>query len=240
MTENNKLPKHIAIIPDGNRRWAKEHKLDAWLGHKKGAEKKKLDKLTDVIIELNIPYLSFWGSSRDNLKKRQKAEVDFLLNIFKNKFLELAEDQKVHKNNIKINIIGDWRNQFPDEVCLSMEKAIDRTKNYNKFFLNFFIAYSGRSEILDTIKCIAKKAKKDESLNIDESLLKSCLMTRDLPSVDLMIRSGGEPHLSDGFMMWETANSQLYFSQKYWPDFDENDLKDAIEDYSKRCRRYGK
>ncbi|MBW6440734.1 di-trans,poly-cis-decaprenylcistransferase [Patescibacteria group bacterium] len=240
MSENHKLPKHIAIIPDGNRRWAKEHKLDAWLGHQKGAEKKKFDQLLDVIIELNIPHLSFWGSSKDNLEKRPKIEVKFLLNIFKDKFSQLVKDEKIHKNEIKINIIGDWRNQFPEEVYLPMEKAIDCTKEYNNFFFNFFIAYSGKSEILDTIKCIAQKARNDKSLIIDENLLKNCLLTKDLPAVDLMVRSGGEPHLSDGFMMWETANSQLYFSKKYWPDFNDKDLRSAIEDYSKRCRRYGK
>jgi len=238
MIKNNKLPKHIAIIPDGNRRWAKKHKLDVWLGHRKGSD--IMDKLADIIIEMNIPYFSFWGSSKDNLIKRPKIEVKFLLNLFKEKFLELAENEKIHNNNVKINIIGDWENQFPEDVCSALNKAIDSTKDYDDFHLNFFLAYSGTSEILDAIKYIAQKSRKDEFLDIDEKLLKNCLLTKDLPPVDLMIRTGGEPHLSDGFMMWETANSQLYFFEKYWPDFDENDFRIAIEDYSKRCRRYGK
>ena len=238
MEKNKNLPEHIAIIPDGNRRWAKKHKLDAWLGHKKGAE--SLDMLMDVIVELNIPYLSFWGSSKDNLIKRPKAEVKFLLNMFKENFLELSENRKIHDNKIKINIFGDWKEQFPKDVRLSLDAAIDSTKNYSNFFLNFFIAYSGTSEALDAIKCIARRARKDMSLKIDKDLLKSCLLTCDLPSVDLMIRTGGEPHLSDGFMMWDTADAQLYFSEKLWPDFDQNDLKDAIKDYSNRSRRFGK
>ena len=238
MKKNKNLPIHIAIIPDGNRRWAKRHKLDTWFGHKKGTE--SMDMLADVIVELNIPHLSFWGSSRDNLIKRSKAEVEFLLSMFKEKFLELSENRKVHDNKIKINIFGDWRKQFPTDVCLSLNAAIDSTKNYSNFFLNFFLAYSGTSETLDAIKCIARSARKDMSLKIDKNLLKSCLLTRDLPPVDLMIRTGGEPHLSDGFMMWDTANAQLYFSEKLWPDFDQNDLRDAIKDYSNRSRRFGK
>ena len=238
MEKNKNLPVHVAIIPDGNRRWAKEHKLDVWLGHKKGAE--SLDMLADVIIELNIPHLSFWGSSKDNLIKRSEAEVKFLLNMFKKKFLELSENEKIHNNKIKINIFGDWREQFPKEVCSSLNTAIDSTKNYNSFFLNFFLAYSGTDEVLDAVECITKKAGKDEFLKIDKDLLKSCLSTRDLPAVDLMIRTGGEPHLSDGFMMWDTANAQLYFSEKLWPDFNKNDLREAIKDYLNRGRRFGK
>ncbi|MCK4592686.1 di-trans,poly-cis-decaprenylcistransferase [Candidatus Parcubacteria bacterium] len=238
MKKNKNLPAHIAIIPDGNRRWAKKHKLDVWFGHKKGAE--SMDMLADVIVELNIPHLSFWGSSKDNLIKRSKSEVEFLLNTFKKKFLELSENKKIHKNKVKINIFGDWKEQFPKDVCLSLNTAIGSTKNYNNFFLNFFLAYSGTSEILDAIKCIAKRAREGMSLEIDENLLKNCLLTCDLPPVDLMIRTGGEPHLSDGFMMWDTANTQLYFSEKLWPDFDQNDFRDAIKDYSNRGRRFGK
>ncbi|MCK5084739.1 MAG: di-trans,poly-cis-decaprenylcistransferase [Candidatus Pacebacteria bacterium] len=238
MKKNKNLPTHIAIIPDGNRRWAKKHKLDAWLGHKKGSE--SLDMLADVIIELNISHLSFWGSSQDNLIKRPKEEVKFLLSMFKKNFLELSENKKIHDNKIKINIFGSWKEQFPEDVCLSLNTAINSTKNYNNYFLNFFLAYSGTSEALNAIKCIARRARKDASLEIDRNLLKSCLLTRDLPSVDLMVRTGGEPHLSDGFMMWDTANTQLYFSEKLWPDFNQKDLRDAIKDYSSRSRRFGK
>ena len=235
---NKNLPTHIAIIPDGNRRWARKHKLDVWFGHKKGAE--KTEKLLDVMIELNISHLSFWGSSQDNLKKRSAREVKFLLNLFKEKFLKLSENKKIHDNKVKINIIGDWRQQFPEDVKVSLDKAVENTKDYKNFFLNFFIAYSGTSEVLGAIKCIAKRAREDSSLKINKDLLKNCLLTSDLPPVDLMIRTGGEPHLSDGFMMWDTANTQLYFFEKLWPDCDENDFREAIEDYLTRKRRFGK
>jgi len=232
------LPVHIAIIPDGNRRWARGHKLDAWLGHREGI--KNLNELADVVVELGIPHLSFWGSSEDNLKKRPAREVDFLLGVFKKKFLELSEDKKIHKNKTKINILGKWREQFPKDVKESMEKAIEATRGYNNFFLNFFIAYSGTSEMIGAVKSIAEKTKEDPKLEISGELLKNCLLTRDLPPVDLIVRTGGEPHLSDGFMMWETANAQLYFSNKLWPDFTAADFREAIEDYTRRGRRYGR
>lgn len=238
MKENKNLPTHIAVIPDGNRRWAKQHKLEAWFGHKKGTE--IMDRLADVIIEMNIPHISFWGSSKDNLKKRPKIEIKFLLKLFKEKFLELAQSEKIHKNKVKINIIGDWREQFPLDVKKSLERAEEETKNYDKFFINIFLAYSGTSEILDAIKCVAKRARDNSLLEINEDLLKSCLLTNKLPPVDLLVRTGGEPHNSDGFMMWDTANAQLYFFEKLWPDIDENDLRDAINDYSNRGRRFGK
>ncbi len=239
MTNKTKnLPTHIAVIPDGNRRWAREHKLDVWLGHKKGTD--SLEKLGDVIVELGIPHLSFWASSKDNLKKRSAQEVKFLLNLFKKKFLELSESEKIHQNKMRINIFGSWREQFPEDVKQSLEQAIESTKNYSNYFLNFFIAYSGTDEVLGAIKCIAKRARGDSSLKIDRDLLKKCLLTNNLPPVDLLIRSGGEPHNSDGFMMWDTANAQLHFSEKLWPDFNENDFREAIEDYAERGRRFGK
>lgn len=237
MEKIKNLPNHIAIIPDGNRRWAKKHKLEAWFGHKKGTE--GLEKLADVMVELEIPHLSFWGSSKDNLKKRSKQEVAFLLKLFKERFLELSESEIVHQNQIGINILGDWREQFPEDVKASLNQAIENTKNYSEFFLNFFIAYSGTGEVLDAIKCIAERARKDLSLEIDKKLLKRCLLTRELPPVDLMIRTGGEPHLSDGFMMWDTANAQLYFLDKLWPDFNEQDFRLAIKDYGNRSRKFG-
>lgn len=237
MNKTKNLPNHIAIIPDGNRRWARKHKLDVWLGHKKGTE--GLEKLLDILVELNIPHLSFWASSKDNLKKRHPQEVKFLLNLFKKKFLELSENKKIHQNKIKINIFGSWQEQFPEDVKKSLEQAIEFTKDYNNFFLNFFIAYSGTDEISEAIKCIAQKARKDLSLKIDKDILKSCLLTHSLPSVDLLIRTGGEPHNSDGFMMWDTANAQLHFSEKLWPDFDEDNFRNAIEEYGDRPRKFG-
>ncbi|MFA6097179.1 MAG: polyprenyl diphosphate synthase [Candidatus Paceibacterota bacterium] len=238
MNKKLSFPKHIAFIPDGNRRWAKKHKLKAWLGHKTGAE--NFRKLLEVAMEFGVSHISFWGSSQDNLAKRPKEEVEFLLDLFRDKFLSLSKDEKIHEKKVKISVFGSWREQFPLPVRESIEKAIEATKDYGDYHLNFFLAYSGTAEISDAIKAIVRKARTDGSLLIDKNLVKECLYTKELPSVDLMIRTGGEPHLSDGFMMWETANAQLYFSDKLWPDFNKSDFKDAIIDYSKRERRFGK
>ena len=231
------VPYHIAIIPDGNRRWASNNKLKPWLGLRYGTEAFK--KILGVVFDLKIPYFSFWGSSLDNLKKRSSTETKFLLNIFKKNFAELSNDEKIHKNKVKINIIGDWREQFPQDVKKIMERAMETTKNYNKFFLNFFIAYGGKAEILKAIEEITKKEKSNSGLKITPALLKKHLLTKNLPPVDYLIRTGGEPHISDGFMMWDIADTQLYFSNKLWPDFTADDFKKAIKEYNRRQRRFG-
>lgn len=232
------LPRHVAIIPDGNRRWARNRTLAAWIGHMKGTE--SLEYLMEVFVDMGIPYFSFWGSSQDNMKKRPKEEVSQLLNIFKKEFGRLAKSKKIHDNKIRINIIGSWREQFPENVKKPMEEAIEMTKGYDDFHYNFFIAYSGIDEMLKAATSIADLKAKDPDISIDEALLKSQLLTCDLPPVDLLIRTGGEPHNSGGFMMWDVADSQLYFSEKLWPDFTNDDLKEAIIDFARRERRLGK
>ncbi len=236
MSEILNIPNHIAIIPDGNRRWAKKKMLAPWIGHRKGSE--ILDELVDVLVKYDITHMTFWGSSKDNMTKRAKEEVKYLLEIFKNQFAELAENEKIHKNQMRINVIGSWREQFPEDVKKSIEKAIDETKNYSKFFINFMIAYSGTDEIISAVKNIVEEKK--ESTEINKENFKDFLLTKNMPSVDLLVRTGGEPHNSDGFMMWETANSQLYFSDKLWPDFTKEDLEESIKEYSRRERRLGK
>lgn len=232
------LPRHVAIIPDGNRRWARKRTFAAWMGHRKGTE--SLESLMEVFVDMGIPYFSFWGSSHDNLKKRPKEEVDYLLRIFKDEFKRLGDSKKVHDKKIKINIIGSWREQFPEDVKKPMIEALEKTKDYGNFFYNFFIAYSGTNEIMDAIRSITALKDKDPDLAIDESLLKQQLLTKELPPVDLLIRTGGEPHNSGGFMMWDVADSQLIFSEKLWPDFTNDDLKESIMEYSRRERRMGK
>lgn len=238
MERIDNLPRHIAIIPDGNRRWARKKTLAAWMGHKKGSE--SLESLLEIFTDFKIPYFSFWGSSTDNIEKRPKEEVDYLFRIFREEFSKLAESEKVHGHGIKINIFGSWRKMLPDDVKASMEKAIEKTKDYDKYFFNFFIAYSGTDEILDATKNISELMKKDPNLVIDEKLFKDQLLTRNLPEVDMLLRTGGEPHNSGGFMMWDVANSQLFFSEKLWPDFTNDDLEQAIREYSQRERRLGK
>lgn len=228
------IPGHLAIIPDGNRRWAREHSLLPWEGHEKGSQ--ILETLLEGVIEKGITYTSFWGSSKDNLTKRPPQEVKFLLEIFKKYFKRVIEMPVVHQNKIHLNILGSWREQFPEDVRAVMESALEKTKDYNKFFVNFFIAYSGTEEMLDAINQMIRSG----AGKIDSKLLKQNLLTRELPPVDLLVRTGGEPHNSDGFMMWDTANAQLYFSDKLWPDFTRADLNIALDNFAGRERRLGK
>lgn len=231
----NKIPNHIAIVPDGNRRWAKTKNSMPWLGHQQGTENFK--KILKTSFDLQIPCFTFWGSSRDNLEKRPLLEVKFLLNLFKKGFSELIDDENIHRNKVKINIIGDWQKQFPENIKKPMEQAIDITKNYNKFQLNFLIAYSGIDEMLGAIKDITMKNLTDKI--ITPEFIKNHLLTKDLPPVDYLIRTGGDPHMSSGFMMWDIADAQLYFSDKLWPDFTIQDFKEAIDEYSQRQRKFG-
>ncbi len=227
-----KIPNHVAVIPDGNRRWAKDRGLSPWLGHKNGADNFK--NVLRAAFELKIPCFSFWASSKENLRKRSPLETKFLLNLFKNGSANLVKDKHVHQNEVKVNIFGDWRNQFSDNVKEPMEELIRRTRNYNKLQLNLFVAYSGIDEMIKAIRKISQK-----KIRITPEIIKEYLFTKDLPPVDYLIRTGGEPHNSSGFMMWDTTDSQLYFSEKNWPDFAGNDFKEAIEEYSKRGRRFG-
>ncbi|MDD5639938.1 MAG: polyprenyl diphosphate synthase [Candidatus Pacebacteria bacterium] len=229
------IPNHIAIIPDGNRRWAKKKGLAAFMGHQKGAE--KFEELLTKALELKIKFITFWGASLDNITKRSPEEVDYLFKIFENYFNRLADEPKVHKEGVKIRVLGRWEEFFPDSLKESIYRLIKNTESYNNYGLTFLMAYNGTDEM---IKCIEKlKNSKEEITN---ETIKNNLWTRDLPYVDFLIRTGCEndPHNSAGFMMWQTAYSQLFFSKEYFPDFGSESFEKSIDDFSKRERRKGK
>lgn len=236
MTDNKNLPLHIAVIPDGNRRWARAKGMEPWKGHEAGAE--NLKKLIEKAHKIGIKHLSFWGSSIDNLTKRPFKEKKALLGIYERYFNRILEDESIDKNQVKINFIGKWEQQFPTKLKNIIYKCINKTRNYERYILNFFLAYNGDDEMMEAMKKIAQKYAKGKK--ITKQLIKENLMTKDLPPVDLMIRTGGEPHLSAGFMMWDVSDAQLYFSMKNFPDFGENEFEEAIEDYQNRERRKGK
>lgn len=231
------FPQHIVIIPDGNRRWAKERGLKSWTGHREGF--KRFKELAEEVVELGIPYFSFWGLSMDNIKNRPKKEIDFLIGLL-NKYLEdLIKKKEIHGKKVRINILGFFRKFFPKETCQLIDKVMKMTKKYDRFFFNLFLAYNGTDEILNSVKKIKAQVIKNPNLEITPELIKENLLTRDLPPVDYLIRTGGEPHLSAGFMMWDIANTQLYFTNTYFPDFGKEELHKAIKDYQKRERRLG-
>lgn len=234
--EKNIIPKHVVIIPDGNRRWARSRGLEPWEGHFAGAE--NTEKLLRKALKLGVKCFSMWGSSLENLEKRPINESRHLLKVYKEYFTKLLKSSDIHEYQVRINFIGKWEDQFPQSLKDILYDCVEATKNYSKCALNFFMAYSGDDEMLDTIKKIVKDGISSKS--ISKETIKQHLMTRNLPEVDYMIRTGGEPHLSAGFMMWDTANAQLYFSEKYYPDFGAEELEEAINDFSRRGRRLGK
>lgn len=231
-----RLPSHIAIIPDGNRRWARKRGLAPHIGHIYGGE--AFERILKYVYKLKIPYLTLWVGSLDNFLKRPKREVEVLFGIYEDKIKQLRDSSIIHKEKVKVRIYGYWRDYLPPYIKKLFEEIIETTKNYGKYNLTFLVGYNGDLEMLD---CIKNLVLTQENVNphFDEEKLRKYLMTGELPPIDLLIRTGGEAHLSAGFMMWHTRYSQLYFSRKLWPDFNSVDLKRVLKIYSKRERRFG-
>lgn len=228
------VPFHVALIPDGNRRWAKKRNLKPWDGHSAGAE--NFEKLIQCALRKKIKCFSMWGSSIDNLSKRPILEKKALLEIYKKHFKRLLSGPEIFENEVKVNFIGRWEEQFPNSLKKTIYEIIEKTKHFQKRMLNFMLAYSGMDDMLQAIEKINLK----KNGKVTERMVKENLMTALLPPVDFMIRTGGEPHNSNGFLMWDTADAQLYFSPEFFPDFDEKKFEEALEEYSKRARRFGK
>jgi undecaprenyl diphosphate synthase len=223
---------HLAIIPDGNRRWAKERGLQVWKGYTESIQK-TVDFLKKA-FDLEIEYVTFWACSYNNLLERPKEELYILEDVFKRSAKLITEDKDIHNKQVNVNYIGEWQNLLKKDTIETLDKAKEATKNYSNYHLTFLIGYNGDREMLNAINSIDKNTK------VTPEILKQNLWTKDLPPVDLIIRTGGEPHLSAGFMMWDAMNTQLYFSDKMWNDFTTDDLIIAIENYNNRQRRFGK
>jgi undecaprenyl diphosphate synthase len=231
MKEN--IPTHIAIIPDGNRRWAKDQNISPIEGHRQGAEVMRV--LMPHAADQGVQYVSIWGMSLDNFKKRDMKEVAGLLALFRSEFLNLATSEDIHTRKVRINVIGRWREKFPLPVKSAVQKAIDATAHYSNHYLNFFLAYDGIDEMKQAIYDMIREGVE----TVTSETIKQHLFTKDLPPVDLIIRTGGEPHLSAGFMMWDVTDSQLWFTDKFWPSFTSADFDIALEEYASRKRRKG-
>ncbi|MDP3764585.1 MAG: polyprenyl diphosphate synthase [bacterium] len=232
------LPNHIAVIPDGNRRWAKIKGLKPWLGHEAGA--KTLKQITRDIFAVGIKHFTFWASSEDNIKKRDPQEVSFYFKLIKMAFKDFEKDSYAHSNQIKVDFLGSWEKMFPEDIKEILYRIKEKTKNYSQHFLTFLLAYDGKSEMLNALEKIRQLADKNNSATkLTPELVKSNLYTKDLPTIDLVVRTGGEPHWSAGFMMWDVADSQLYFTETLWPDFNKKELETALGNYSQTQRRLG-
>jgi len=229
----NKVPRHIALILDGNRRFAKRLMLKPNKGHKWGA--KKVDRLFDWCKELNIKELTLYVLSLENFN-RPKYEFNYLMDLFRNEFDRLRNDSRL--NEVKINFIGRiW--MFPKDIQETMSYLMNKTKNNRKFILNFAMAYGGRAEVIDAIKKLAKDIK-NKKVNIDkinEKTFSKNLYLDDEP--DLIIRTGGE-HRTSNFLIWQSYYSEWVFLDVLWPEFSKKDFVKCLDDYAKRERRFGK
>jgi len=228
------LPKHIAIIMDGNGRWATERGLPRTSGHKEGA--KAVRRTIKACISLNIPTLTLYAFSTENWK-RPKKEVLYLINLFKNVLIE--EKEQLINNRIRVNFLGRSK-YLPNSLIDKMREIKDATNRNTQLNLNIAINYGGRAEIVDAVKSIASKVvdKKITIKEIDENLVRGHLYDNKLPDPDLLIRTGNEMRISN-FMLWQIAYTELYITQVYWPDFDRNTLIEAINNFQKRTRKYG-
>ena len=229
------VPKHIGIILDGNRRFAKRLMLKPWKGHEFGA--KKVEKLFDWCKELGLKELTLYSFSLENFN-RPKKEFDYLMNLFRQEFRKLLDDKRIDKDKIKIRFIGRL-NLLPSDLQKLMKEIMEKTKKYNNYAINFALAYSGRAEIIDAVKRIVEKIEKKDlsEKDINEKNFLSELYIKDEP--DLIIRTGGERRIS-GFLLYQGSYAELSFCDKMWPEFEKKDLITAIEDFKMRDRRFGK
>lgn len=228
------MPKHIAIIMDGNRRWAKEKGLDTKLGHKAGAE--TLEKIASYANEIGLKYLTVYAFSTENWK-RTKEEVGalmVLLEYYLDKFLN-----RESLRNIKIRVLGDIEN-LDKSLKDSINRIVEKSKNNTGLTLNIAFNYGGRAEILKAVKDICKKVKDNEIgiEEINEDIFSQNLYTAFEPEPDLLIRPGGEQRISN-FLLWQSAYTEFLFLEKYWPDFTEQDLLEAIKVFERRNRKFG-
>lgn len=231
--ENN-LPEHIAIIMDGNRRWAKEKNLEVKQGHYAGAE--NLEKIAQYANKIGIKYMTVYAFSTENWK-RSENEVKALMMILKNYIEKLLE--RTSANNIKINILGDI-SRLEIGLQNSINKIINKTKNNTGLTLNIAFNYGGRAEILRATKHIAEEVHegKLDLEKIDEKCIENHLYTKGQPDPDILIRTSGEIRISN-FLLWQLAYTEFIFIDKYWPDFNENDIEESIHIFQKRHRKFG-
>lgn len=235
--KNGPKPHHIGVILDGNRRFAREKGLETTKGHVFGAN--KVEELLRWCWKLDIKIVTLYAFSTENFN-RGEDEVQALMKLLADKINKFQKEPAIKKNKVRIRVIGRLE-YLSEELNQEIKNAEESTKDHDQFFLNIAISYGGRAEIVDAVKKIADKIQKKElAINdIDENLLAKNLYTNGIPDPDLIIRTSGEERLS-GFLLWQSAYSELYFTEVFWPAFRMIDLWRAIRIYQQRERRYGK
>lgn len=221
------IPQHIAIIMDGNGRWAQARGKKRVFGHKAGMERAR--EMAEVCGDLGVKYLTLFAFSSENWK-RPKDEVSFLMELFATSLKN--ESKKLHKNNVKLTVVGDT-DGFDKTLRKAIDKAETLTQDNDGLYLQIAANYGGRWDIVQAARTLVEQGQE-----ITEERLQSKLVTADGPEPDLLIRTGGEQRISN-FLLWQSAYSELYFSQTLWPDFDGVELKKAIDNFNQRQRRFG-
>lgn len=231
----DKLPKHLAVIMDGNGRWAKQKGLFRSIGHENGT--KAVREIVEACAELNIPYLTLYAFSTENWN-RPKLEVELLMKLLVSSLKK--EIKTLQDNNIKLNAIGNLE-ALPKKAQRELNDVINITRENSRMTLTLALSYGSREEIIKTIKEISHKVKNNliSPENIDETVINNHLYTQNLPDVDLLIRTSGEQRISN-FLLWQIAYAELYFTDTLWPDYRKNHLFEAILNYQNRERRFGK
>jgi undecaprenyl diphosphate synthase len=231
-----RLPQHIAIIMDGNGRWARRRHMPRVAGHRAGVA--AVRSTVETAARIGIPALTLYAFSEENWKKRPRTEVDFLMRLLC-RYLK-AELQTLNQNNIRLDYIGR-QHELPESVQSEMAGAREATARNSGMRLTLALNYSARSEIVDAFRSLAETAARNGGLHhfqVDEQLISQHLYTRGLPDPDLVIRTSGEMRLSN-FLLWQLAYAEIYVTQTLWPDFRGVQLLESIEEYQKRERRYG-
>ncbi len=233
--DNSDLPKHIGLIMDGNRRWAKTKMLPIKLGHKQGAE--TLKKIVRYANKIGIKHLTVYAFSTENWR-RSGEEVDALMNLLQNYLNDFTKEADTE--NIVIRVLGDVT-QLSENLQKGIASAIERTKNNTGIIFNIALNYGGRAEMIKAVKEISEDVTngKLNVQDITEEMISNHLYTAGQPDPDLIVRTSGEMRLS-GFLMWQSTYSEILFLEKYWPDFSEKDLDNAIQNYQQRKRNLGK
>jgi len=232
----HRLPQHIAVIMDGNGRWARKRRLPRIMGHRAGV--RGVRHVAETAARIGIPWLTLYAFSAENWKRRPQSEVDFLMRLLKS-YLK-SEVAVMNRNNIRLEYIGRTH-ELPDDVQECMRWAREATAQNSGMVLTLALNYGARTELVDAFQSIVKAAANNgglKHLNIDEELISRHLYTQHQPDPDLVIRTSGEMRISN-FLLWQIAYAEIYVTNKLWPDFDGTDLLHAIADYQKRERRYG-
>ncbi len=234
---DNPLPEHIAIIMDGNRRFAEERGEDKEEGHRLGSE--KLEEVLNWCVEDGIRILTVYAFSVENFN-REASEVDYLMELLEESLMKFADNKTVQGKKVAINILGDV-SMLPENVKKAVDYAYGRTKGYTDYQLNLAVAYGGRQEIITAVKRVTKKVQDGELdlEDIDEDVISRHMYTSDMPDPDLVLRTSGEVRISN-FLLWQMAYSELYFTDVYWPGFRHIDFLRAIRTFQQRGRRYGR